>query len=367
MILAPADDQACLGPVTDHVTAMVARRDPILIELARQLRTLAALAAFIRSLPQRNDESDLLDGPKIGACTPWQRLRIPAPDPNCFERASLYMAVGELIDPSKVRQLSTSETDNGPHTVCLEDGVAVNLDPMVPRNAVAAGLGAPPSMSLWESIEWTTDIAEEPAGAWPGGERRVRNARETLRGLQAGVAVTDDTMADVAFALALAAREATRWGAAGREIVRSVMRELCTLQEDATTEPIRDTPLPAEPAPSGIAGPIQGLPRNGMSDALRTVVRSAERVGTVASKRYGNVALAAAGMYLAGVGFTPAMLLIVEEELRREGLTVGALAKPAPKAGTTASVTPVGRAARAIAAQEPKPTPLIDRPPVSPS
>jgi hypothetical protein len=358
MIGTPHNDHDCLGYVMSIVEHMVADRDPTLVELARQLGTIEAVVAFIRALPQRNDESDLLDGPKVARCLPPQRLRIPAPDPNCFERSALYLALAELIDPTPLRQLATSQTPQGPHTVPMEDGVVVNLNPEMPNNAIESGLSegirnAAP-MSLSESVEWSTTIAEEPAGAWPGGERRVRNARESLRAMQVGSPLTGDTMADVAFTLALAAREATRWGAAGREVVRATMRALCTLQEQLVDRATLDPLLPEKPAtrvvPSSHA-------RNGLDPAiskgLRSLVRSAGRIGERAVDRYGDTALAAAGLYLAGVGLTPAMLLLVEKELRDEGMTLGALAKPAPKPGTVAAVTPVGRAARAVAAQDP--------------
>jgi hypothetical protein len=358
MIGNPESDHECLGYVMNIVEQMVVDRDPTLVELARQLKTTDAVAKFIRTLPQRDDESYLLDGPKLAGCLPPQRLRIPAPDPNCFERAALYLALAELIDPIPLRTLDTAELPQGRHTVPMEDGQVVNLNPEIPNNAIDSGLSgdirnAPP-MTLSQSVEWSTTIAEEPAAAWPGGERRVRNARETLRAMQTGSPLTSDTMADVAFTLALAAREATRWGAAGREVVRATMRALCSLQELLVDPTTLDPLLPEEPA----ARPLPGShPRNGLNRALskglRSLVRSAGRIGERAVDRYGDSALAAAGLYLAGVGFTPAMLLLVEEELRAEGMTLGALAKPAPKAGTVAAVTPVGRAARALAAQDP--------------
>jgi hypothetical protein len=357
MIGTPHNDRECLGYVMNVVEQMVLERDPTLVELARQLGTIEAVVAFIRALPQRNDESDLLDGPKVARCLPPQRLRIPAPDPNCFERSALYLALAELIDPTPLRQLATSMTPQGPHTVPMEDGLVVNLNPEIPNNAIESGLSgdirnAAP-MTLSESVEWSTSIAEEPAAAWPGGERRVRNARESLRAMQTGSVLTGDTMADVAFTLALAAREATRWGAAGREVVRATMRALCVLQEQLVDRTTLAPLLPEEPAIP--ARP--GAQRNGLDPAiskgLRSLVRSAGRIGERTVDKYGDTALAAAGLYLAGVGFTPAMLLLVEKELREEGMTLGALAKPAPKAGTVAAVTPVGRAARAMAAQDP--------------
>jgi hypothetical protein len=363
MIGSPHNDQECLGYVMNVVEQMVLDRDPTLVELAHQLGTIEAVVAFIRALPQRNDESDILDGPRVARCAPPQRLRIPAPDPNCFERSALYLGLAELIDPRPLRQLATSQTPQGPHTVPMEDGVVVNLNPEMSNNAIDSGLSdglrnARP-MTLTDSVEWSAAIAEEPAAHWPGGERRVRNARETLRGLQAGVPLTEQTIADVAFTLALAAREATRWGAAGREIVRSTMRALCLLQEQIVDVPALDPLLPVarERSPMASTGAAATAPRNGLnpaiSEGLSALVRSAGRIGTRAVGRYGDTALAALGIYLAGWGVTPAMIGIVEQELRHEGLTLGALAKPAPKKGTVAAVTPVGRAARAIAAQDP--------------
>lgn len=363
MIGNPHNDYECLGYVMNVVEEMVLQRDPTLVELARRLGTVEAVVAFIRARPQRNDESDLLDGPKVARCIPPQRLRIPAPDPNCFERAALGLALLELLDPTPHYQLATTETPQGPHTVLMADGIVINLNPEMPDNAIDSGLSegmrnAGP-MTLTDSVEWSTAIAEEPAAHWPGGERRVRNARETLRGLQAGVPLTDDTMADVAFTLALAAREATRWGAAGREIVRSTMRALCTLQDRLVDEHTLDPllPLSDERTPVAADKARPPGPRNGtnaaISQALDGLLRSAKRIGSRAVDKYGDEALAAAGMYFAGLGFAPAALMIVEQELREEGYTLGALAKPPPKKGTVAAVTPVGRAARAIAAQDP--------------
>lgn len=85
MIGVPFDnnDLMCLGAISEIVANLVEARDPLLVELAAQYPTTEALAAWIRSLPQRNDEADPNDGPRVEACLPPQRLRIPAPDPNC--------------------------------------------------------------------------------------------------------------------------------------------------------------------------------------------------------------------------------------------------------------------------------------------
>ena len=129
MIGVPFDnnDLSCLGTITEVIADLVARRDPLLAELAATYPTTEALAAWIRSLPQRDDEGIPGDGPKVDACEPPQRLRIPAPDPNCFKRAALYLGVAELIDPRPVRQLATLDFDWGRHTFPIEAGAPVVL------------------------------------------------------------------------------------------------------------------------------------------------------------------------------------------------------------------------------------------------
>src|SRR5205823_15002192 len=96
-------------------------------------------AAWIRTLPQRDDDGDKKDGPKVEACEPPQRLRIPAEDPNCVERSALYIAVAELIDAAPTRQLATLDTPIGLHTFPIENGAPIILDPRVPRNCLDCG------------------------------------------------------------------------------------------------------------------------------------------------------------------------------------------------------------------------------------
>src|SRR5690349_20944445 len=110
------------------------------MELAAKHPTTEALAAWIRSLPQRDDDGIPSDGPKVEACEPMQRLRIPAPDPNCVERAALYLGVSELIDPWPVRQLATLDLDWGRHTFPIEAGAPIVLDPRVTSEALRRGL-----------------------------------------------------------------------------------------------------------------------------------------------------------------------------------------------------------------------------------
>jgi hypothetical protein len=66
-----------------EVAAGLARNDDLVLkEIAGRFRDTRALASWIRSLPQKDDEGDPAEGPKV-ACEPPQRLRIPAEDPNC--------------------------------------------------------------------------------------------------------------------------------------------------------------------------------------------------------------------------------------------------------------------------------------------
>lgn len=132
MILPPVNDTACLGPITalarERATGPTADRS--LVALARELGSTAALVRWIRELPQRDDTGDPADGPKVDVCVPRQRLRAFPGDPNCLERAVLYVTVAELIDPVPVRRLQTITTSvGGLHTFPVEDGAVVVLDP----------------------------------------------------------------------------------------------------------------------------------------------------------------------------------------------------------------------------------------------
>ena len=83
MIGLPFNDLHCLGSITEVISEMVKHEDPVITELATKYPTTNGLAAWIRTLPQRDDDGGEKDGPKIETCEPPQRLRIPAPDPNC--------------------------------------------------------------------------------------------------------------------------------------------------------------------------------------------------------------------------------------------------------------------------------------------
>jgi len=134
------NDHACLGAATREVIARVEAGDPSLVDLAERHASADDLAATIRQWPQRDDEGLPCDGPKVVACRPPQRLRFDARDPNCFERAAIFVGAAELIDPESVYRLATVDTPNGLHTFPTRDGEPVILDPLQSRNALRAGL-----------------------------------------------------------------------------------------------------------------------------------------------------------------------------------------------------------------------------------
>ena len=134
MIASPMNDHRCLGPTTEEIRAEIAVGNPALVELAERFTNTDDLAAWFRTLPQRDDDGIPGDGPKVDACRPAQRLRFDAPDPNCFERTARFVGTAELIAPEHVYRLATISTPNGLHTFPTLDGEPVVLDPRGVRN-----------------------------------------------------------------------------------------------------------------------------------------------------------------------------------------------------------------------------------------
>ena len=134
MIASPMNDHSCLGPTTEQIRAEVEAGNPALADLAERFTNKDDLAAWFRTLPQRDDDGIPGDGPKVDACRPAQRLRFDATDPNCFERSARFVGAAELIDPDHVYRLATISTPNGLHTFPTCDGQPVVLDPKGVRN-----------------------------------------------------------------------------------------------------------------------------------------------------------------------------------------------------------------------------------------
>ena len=314
MIGVPFNDLRCLGSVTEVVAELAAERDPYVVELAAKHPTTEALVTWIRNLPQRDDEGGD-DGPRVEACDPPQRLRIPAPDPNCVERASLYIAVAELIDPRPVRQLATLDTPIGLHTFPLENGAPVILDPRVPQECLDCGVALakdpPVAVEARAAVEWTTRLAEAGAAPLRNGPNRVRRARNALmRLVDQGAAPADaDELEAIAWMLGLAERVARTYGPRALAIVRSTAHAIADLADEVLARTTRNVALE-----------LDGMrlePSPWMSGLARIAARVGFDVGAIALRGK-----------LLSLGVGDEMLGMVEQELNREGLSMGPLARP---------------------------------------
>jgi hypothetical protein len=246
----PFNDYACLGSITEQLADMVKHQDPALVEIAKQHGTTVRLAAWIRTLPQRDDSGDPKDGPKVEACAPPQRLRIPASDPNCVERAALYVAVADLIDPDPVRQLATIDTPAGLHTFPVECGAPIVLDPRVQRNRLACGVAmtcsGPVTIDAHDAIDWSALFAADGAGTTNirNGASRVRAARNAvIRLVDRGVVPAPSEVDAMALMFALAERAARRFGRRAIAMVRTVAHAVSDVLDEVLARTQRNLSL----------------------------------------------------------------------------------------------------------------------------
>jgi hypothetical protein len=250
VIAAPLNDKDCLAKLTHAACSAIGRED--MRRFAARFRSTEELASAIRALPQRDDLGERNDGPRV-QCDVSQRARIPADDPNCVERALLYLVAAELIDLRPRRQLATLDLPQGRHTVCVEDGEAMLLEPSHTRNGLASALfrvmqrperNAKPidaEVSVLgaddrDLMDWVGRIADEPAYEQEGmrGRRRVARARSTLGYLALGAPVEELRKArraqdDLAYTIEQAAKAAKLWGGMGLMGVSIVKTALSTL------------------------------------------------------------------------------------------------------------------------------------------
>lgn len=326
MIALPFNDYSCLASISEVISELVANEDPVITELAAKHPTTTSLVQWIRSLPQRDDDGDKHDGPKVDSCDPPQRLRVPAEDPNCVERAAMYLAVAEFIDPKPVRQLATLDLPVGLHTFPVENGVPVILDPTVPRNCVTCGLACeapgPVTLEARDVIEWTATLAEASAVPVRNGptRKRLRRARNAvLRLVDQGTAPADARDIDsIGWMFALAERAARKYGGRAIALVRTTARAIADLLDQALGRRERNLALeigdlrfdaPAWLSPlASIAGRV-GL------DIGATLLRSK----------------------LGALGIGEDIFNLVEQEANKDGRTLGVLARP-PKLPTFASI-----------------------------
>jgi len=281
----------------------------VLDQLAAQHPTTDALSGWLRGLPQRDDLGRPNDGPKVEACSPPQRLRIAPPDPNCVERAALYLGVAELIDPEPVRQLGILDTPVGLHTFPVENVAPVILDPRVPRNCLDCGIAVlaegPIAIDPRAAIEWTTQLAGAGAMTVRNGPDRVRMARNAIyRLVDRGIAPADDGEIDlIGWLLSVAERVARRYGPRALAIVRSTAQAISNLADEVLARTSRNLSLE-------IAGhTIRPAP---WTSAL---ARIAGRVGV-------QIGANVLTDKLASLGVGKDVLSVLERELASEGLSV---------------------------------------------
>ena len=325
MIALPFNDLRCLGSITETVADIVKANEPEIVELAAKHPTTASLAAWIRTLPQRDDDGDAKDGPKVEACEPPQRLRIPAADPNCVERSALYLAVAELIDAEPVRQLATLDTPIGLHTFPIENGAPVILDPRVPRDCLDCGVAmtkpGPVVVDAHDAIEWSARLAEDGAGAvnlrnGPSKVRRARNA--VMRLVDEGIAPAPSEVDAMGWLFALAEQAAHRYGARALAMVRTTAVAIAEVLDEVLARTQRNFALE-------IGGMRLEAPK-----WVSQLATAAANVGI-------GVGAAALRAKLAMYGIGPDEVGLIEQELNREGYTLGPVAHP-PKLTTFASM-----------------------------
>jgi hypothetical protein len=306
----PLNDAQCLDTITQRIVELVSERDEVLVQLAAQHPTTDSFQGWLRAQPQRDDLGRPNDGPKVEACSPPQRLRIAPADPNCVERAALYLGVAELIDPHPLRQLATINTPLGLHTLPFENKEAVILDPRVSRNALGCGVAllaeGPIAIDPRAAIAWTTELAEVGATAVRNGPSRVHGARNAIyRLVDRGIPPANEHEVDlIGWLLSVAERVAREYGPRALAIVRSTAQALANLADEALARARRNVSLE-------IAGRTL-RPAPWTSALARIAGRVGVQVGT-------NVLTAK----LAALGVGADTVRVLSHELAAEGVNLG--------------------------------------------
>ncbi len=407
MIAPPLNDHDCLGPTTEQIAAEVAARNPAFVDLAAKFETTDDLAAWFRTLPQRDDHGEPCDGPKVAACRPPQRLRLDTTEPNCFERSARFIGTAELIEPDRVYRLATTTTPQGLHTFPTRDGEPVILDPdnrnaaippvddatrrlrlqrligleetkgvrgdlararrakelghttwvdgrsideaiaslekalahyrhelekLAPSQSPTRNHAGPMLLTPQQAIDWIADLAAVRADRVVGGTDRIENGRRAMCGVLVLRPICIADVRDVALVLALAEREARAHGLGALKVVHSTARAIDSLDQIA-------------------ADRVTASPRNStrLSFAFKSLEPLLGALARVGGRIAGGVGVEALKLKLASVGVSPPVLTAFEKELNREGLSLGALAKPSPMIGSLDAMTPQALAGRWLA------------------
>jgi hypothetical protein len=328
----PVNDFTCLTAITEEIAARVKANDPELraIADAHMAGGTGALAAWLRSLPQRDDDGDPNDGPKVEACEPAQRLLVPSDAPNCVERTAIYLGVAEMLDPDPVRQMATIETPLGAHTFPVENGAPVVLDPRITRNCAQWGLAmVTPEATGVEpraAIDWAAEMATHESGAAPvrNGASRVHKARNAImRLVDQGVAPDAGEVDAMGWMFALAQLAARRYGPRMIRMVQTIAHAVADVLDEVLAR-----------GPRNIALEIGGM-RFEPTPWMSALAGAAGHIGL----DLGATALRAK---LARMGIGDDLVGLVEQELNNEGLTLGVLAHP-PKLSALGMIQPKAR------------------------
>ena len=321
MIALPFNDHQCLGAISQVLATMVDERDPVLLELATQYPSTRDLIEYIRSLPQRDDLGDPEDGPRVHACSPPQRVRIGAPDPNCVERGALLIAVEQINRPDHTYQLATVDTPIGLHTFPLVDGRPIVLDPRVTSDCLECGLAlstpGPVAIEPRNAIAWTIDMAAQDAAPLRNGASTLYLGKNAIRRLVDDGAVPEPKEIDaMGFLFALAERAAHRYGTRAIGIVRTAARALAD---------VLDALLARRNAHIEIGGRQIDTPQ--WFDDTASVLG---QVGLGVGSAYLRTKLAALDLpKLIGLpGGTDAIIGLIENQFQGKGRTLGDLAHP---------------------------------------
>lgn len=232
-LLAPLNDRGCLGKL--HASALDYMRTDAAKALAAQFASIPELCRFIRHLEQRDDLGDPRDGPRL-SCDVTQRLRLPAIDPNCFERLAMFLPLALLINSSLRLTSATMMMDNGLHSFPVEirDGRprVIVLDPISASlgnamSATAYQLRNASPLAARHLTPWFSELAWN-ACSQRNAEECYRVAMAALRhSLLTGRPLRNAEQIDCVFDLAH--EDAQLFGARGRTAFDRVERSLRNL------------------------------------------------------------------------------------------------------------------------------------------
>jgi hypothetical protein len=322
MIGLPYNDYDCLGAASQIIAALVDERDPAIVELAERYPTETALRDYIQSLPQRDDDGNPNDGPRVHACRPPQRMRVGHGDLNCFERAATYSAIAELCRPQHTYQLATVDTELGPHTFPLRDGKPIVLDPRVTVDCLECGiaLGTPGPVAIEprKAITWAVDMASQAAGKVRNGPSQLYVGKNAIRRLIDDGAVPAPREIDaMGFLFALAERAASRYGTRALSMVRTAARALAdvldgVLQRRNAHIDIGGLKFDTPRWLDDTAGALGSVGLDVGSALLRTKLDTLDLAGLIGLP-----------------GGTAGLLGLLESELQQKGRTLGTFAHPA--------------------------------------